>query len=195
MHEFYDRQREEIDKRFVGYFYAAEQFARLVAPADDILIGELWSHFRSPALFAARHPDWFRDRWRMPSIDIDWYAQDVNPWHHLQDCLGVRGRLAILPWNSRPSEALGSISAIAPTLGSTDPDAIEMSLADFLRHESLELETSDLALVQLVDDWSDDIVLSVVPIGLVDQLAEQALVADIYKKGLRDLRTQELDHS
>jgi hypothetical protein len=64
-----------------------------------------------------------------------------------------------------------------------------------LRHESLELETSDLALVQLVDDWSDDIVLSVVPIGLVDQLAEQALVADIYKKGLRDLRTQELDHS
>jgi hypothetical protein len=190
--EFHDREREEIDGRFLGHFNAAEQFARLVAPGDDILIGELWSHFRSSSAFAAKYPDWFLTRWHFESIDIDWYGIDFNPWSYLQDCLGVRNRLAVVPWDSSPERALELVCAIAPALKSSFRPTSDLTLPDFLRTAGLYLEKSGSTLVQLVDNWSDEIVLIVVPAALVAQLGELARAADVYKAGLRDLRTQAL---
>ena len=193
--EFYERQQEDIDKRLLGHFNAAERFARLVAPDDDILIGELWSHFRSSSAFAAKYPDWFLTRWHFESLDVDWYGIDFNPWSYLQDCLGVRGMLAIIPWDSSPSHAFDLLSAIAPDLKKSFGPPSELTLPEFLRSSAHQMEATDLALVQLVDNWSEEIVLTVVAVALVDQLARLARAADVYEAGLRDLRTEDPDHS
>ena len=186
--------QNEISEQFKGYFAAAEAFARLVAPDDSSVVDDLWSHWDSPARFAAKHPDWYLTRWHLDVADpdLDWRAQDVNPWSHLQDCLGVRGLVVVVRPDSKPTEVIAALDASRvplpdPSLrwGWRTPEILALDLNAFLTEAAGHIRsTTDRALVRMCDAWSDDYVLATVPLQHMPTLEELALRADIYEEGV-----------
>jgi hypothetical protein len=186
--------QKEIAERFLGYFAAAEAFARLVTPDDLTIVDDLWSHWDTPAQFAAKHPDWYVTRWRRDVSDpgYDWYGQDVNPWSHLQDCLGVRGLLVVAHPNVKPGEVMATLDASRVTLPDPSlrwtwvtPQRLALGLDLFLIEASHQIRSAiGRVLVRMRDNWSDDYVLTTVPYAEVPTLEGLALRADIYEEGL-----------
>jgi hypothetical protein len=188
---------KEIANRFRQYFAAAEAFARIVVPDDSSVVDDLWSHWGTPARFAAKHPDWYLKRWHLDvnGPDLDWWARDVNPWSHLQDCLGVRGLLVVVRPDSKPAEVMAALDASKvflpdPSLrwGWTNPEILGLGIDAFLTELARHIRSAtDRVVARMCDAWSDDYVLTTLPLGDLPTLKALALDADIYEKGLQVL--------
>jgi hypothetical protein len=182
-----------------GALAAAEAFGRRLAPEHPDLIEDLWLHRETPAPFAAKYPDWYLKRWRLDvhSQDLDWYAQDVNPWSHLQDCLGVRGLVAVVRGGATPAEIMASLGASEVVLPDeparwswVSADVFGLDAEAFLAEASRHIRAmTHRVLVQLRDFWASDYVLTTVPEDELRSLEALALRADIYQEGLRVLGT------
>lgn len=186
--------RKEIEGRFREYFGAAEAFARLVEPDDSAIVADLWSHWDTPARFAAKRLDWYVTRWRLDvsDPDYDWYGQDVNPWSHLQDCLGVRGLLVVVRPDAKPAAIMTALDASRVALPDPSlrwawvtPQILALGIDLFLIEAARQIRSAiGQALVRMRDNWSDDYVLTTVPLGELSSLESLALRADIYEEGL-----------
>jgi hypothetical protein len=184
------QQRAEIDREFRDRFKTAEAFGRHLAPDDASLVKDLWLHWKSPEPFAVKHRDWYLKRWRT-DIDkehLDWYAQDINPWSHLQDCLGVRGLVAVLPSHATPNEIMAALDASRVRLPDpparwswTTPEILALDSEKFLAEASRRIQAmTGRALVRMCDFWSSDYVLTTLPTNNLPTLIELAHRADTY---------------
>jgi len=188
----------EIDQRLARSFAAAEAFARLVAPDEPGRVEDLWLHRSSPAPFAATYPGWYLRRWKLDlrSTPVDWDAPDVNVWSDLQDCLGVRGLVAVVSPTATPPEIMAALDRSRVPL----PDAAQRWA--WVTAETLRLGAQDVLaaaaghvqqmtgrrLVRLCDFWSaDDVVTTLVGHDL-PRLRRLACAADfLVHTGLRVL--------
>jgi hypothetical protein len=189
-------QRERINWLLRERFAAAEAFGCHLAPDDPSLADDLWLHWETPAPFAAKYPDWFLKRWHLDihSPDLDWYNQDVNPWSH-QDCLGVRGLVAIVPRDAAPTQIMAALDASRVVLPDPSrrwawvaPEVLALAGEAFLAEASRHIQViTDRVLVQLRDFWSSDYVLTTAHGDDLPTLKALALRADTYEEGLRVL--------
>jgi hypothetical protein len=188
----------EIEGQLRWSFAAAEAFARRLAPDDPGVVEDLWLHWESPAPFAAKHPEWYLSRWKLDlrREAVDWSAQDANVWSYLQDCLGVRGLTAIVPPDATPSELMAALDRSSAPLPDTQhrwtwvsPDLAALGTEAFLAEASRQVRASaGRVLVQLLDSWSDDRVLTTLPADEPDTMERLAREADfVAGEGLRIL--------
>src|ERR1041385_5604109 len=94
-------------------YTAAANFAQVLAPYDAAIVDDVWLQWKSPAQFAALHPDWYTARWHLDisDRDVDWSAQDPDPWSYLQDAPGVRGLTVVLPPTATPADVVQALDA------------------------------------------------------------------------------------
>jgi hypothetical protein len=187
----------QISQQLARNLDAAKEFVRLIRPGDDSILSDLDMRWTRPGEFAAKYPDWFIVRWGMDDPlgdDIDWDAEDKNAWSYVQDCLGVRRLLLVLGADAGAADLLGALDGAKVNRGegfnwsgSLDENAILRGRSLLEAVASGLRGATELRLVQLMDYWSEDLVITTVDAADFERLSALALEADIYDQGMVEL--------
>jgi hypothetical protein len=186
-------QQAVVENRLVLALKAAEVAATLGWPEIPCLVEDLHMRWCSPAEFGALHGTWLARRWGFEVGDcVDWGAQDQNPWSCLIECLGVHGCAFVVAEDAQLPEIEHEL--VDSQLTIRDGDWSEWDPGDGLAGKAALQAIAarsgsggDRMLVQLVDNWSNGIVVSEIPRADLDRLRALAQVADIYGLGLEAL--------
>jgi hypothetical protein len=186
------RDEARIELAFRQSVEAAEEMARIAWPDVPGLREDLRARTFTEADFAAQHRDWFMSRWPIEDLDEwDWNAIDPNPWSNLQDCLGIRGLMIVVEEGASAEEVRRQLSASAMSCATELQNPKLASIGDgreFL-HELATLQevNSEVILVEFCEYCNEGTVVSCLPKAHLPELERLALIADIYKEGIRRL--------